>query len=108
MNMSREERARTPYVDYWRPIIADGDTGLMAPQQLLSFEKCLLPLMNKSIDLWLPGFSLMCKGKSLANVMAQGMAASKNRTELQDLEDEWLSITQLKTLLEAIMDAIKS
>nr|KYP36999.1 Isocitrate lyase 1 [Cajanus cajan] len=27
MSMSREERARTPYVDYLRPIIADGDTG---------------------------------------------------------------------------------
>ncbi|KAA8547257.1 hypothetical protein F0562_003879 [Nyssa sinensis] len=27
MNMSREERARTPYVDYLKPIIADGDTG---------------------------------------------------------------------------------
>ncbi|KAI6672811.1 hypothetical protein NL676_000717 [Syzygium grande] len=25
--MSREERARTPYVDYLKPIIADGDTG---------------------------------------------------------------------------------
>ncbi|KAI9094258.1 hypothetical protein K1719_026840 [Acacia pycnantha] len=27
MRMSREERAKTPYVDYLRPIIADGDTG---------------------------------------------------------------------------------
>ncbi|MCO5599989.1 hypothetical protein L7F22_054097 [Adiantum nelumboides] len=27
MAMSREERARTPYVDYLRPLIADGDTG---------------------------------------------------------------------------------
>ncbi|KAI4363795.1 hypothetical protein MLD38_019967 [Melastoma candidum] len=27
MNASREERARTPYVDYLKPIIADGDTG---------------------------------------------------------------------------------
>lgn len=27
MSMSREERARTPYVDYLKPIIADGDTG---------------------------------------------------------------------------------
>ncbi|XP_042009594.1 isocitrate lyase-like [Salvia splendens] len=27
MNMSREERARTPFVDYLKPIIADGDTG---------------------------------------------------------------------------------
>ncbi|GLJ39455.1 hypothetical protein SUGI_0806020 [Cryptomeria japonica] len=27
MNMSREERAKTPYVDYLKPIIADGDTG---------------------------------------------------------------------------------
>ncbi|KAL2269336.1 hypothetical protein VTJ83DRAFT_1520 [Remersonia thermophila] len=25
--MSPEERARTPYVDYFRPIVADGDTG---------------------------------------------------------------------------------
>ncbi|XP_052484328.1 isocitrate lyase [Gossypium raimondii] len=27
MSMSREERARSPYVDYLKPIIADGDTG---------------------------------------------------------------------------------
>ncbi|MCO5607308.1 hypothetical protein L7F22_061501 [Adiantum nelumboides] len=27
MGMSREERARTPFVDYLRPLIADGDTG---------------------------------------------------------------------------------
>ncbi|KAI4363792.1 hypothetical protein MLD38_019964 [Melastoma candidum] len=27
MNASREERARTPYIDYLKPIIADGDTG---------------------------------------------------------------------------------
>ncbi|RWW78237.1 hypothetical protein BHE74_00013539 [Ensete ventricosum] len=27
MSMSREQRARTPYVDYLKPIIADGDTG---------------------------------------------------------------------------------
>lgn len=27
MSMSREERLRTPYVDYCKPIIADGDTG---------------------------------------------------------------------------------
>jgi isocitrate lyase len=25
--MSPEERAKTPYLDYMRPIIADGDTG---------------------------------------------------------------------------------
>lgn len=25
--MSKEERAKTPYVDYFRPIVADGDTG---------------------------------------------------------------------------------
>ena len=25
--MSSEERAKTPYLDYMRPIIADGDTG---------------------------------------------------------------------------------
>ncbi|KAK1359251.1 hypothetical protein POM88_043725 [Heracleum sosnowskyi] len=27
MSMSREERARTPFIDYLKPIIADGDTG---------------------------------------------------------------------------------
>ncbi|KAJ4801471.1 Isocitrate lyase [Rhynchospora pubera] len=27
MSMSRDDRARTPYVDYLKPIIADGDTG---------------------------------------------------------------------------------
>ncbi|CAN6884471.1 unnamed protein product [Brassica oleracea var. botrytis] len=27
MSMSREERAKTPFVDYLKPIIADGDTG---------------------------------------------------------------------------------
>ncbi|KAK1303145.1 hypothetical protein QJS10_CPB11g01236 [Acorus calamus] len=30
MSMSREDRARTPYVDYLKPIIADGDTGFGA------------------------------------------------------------------------------
>jgi isocitrate lyase len=28
--MSPEERAKTPYLDYMRPIIADGDTGYVA------------------------------------------------------------------------------
>ncbi|CAH9071406.1 unnamed protein product [Cuscuta epithymum] len=27
MNMGREERAKTPFIDYLKPIIADGDTG---------------------------------------------------------------------------------
>ncbi|KAM6549072.1 hypothetical protein CsatB_020748 [Cannabis sativa] len=27
MSMSREERSRTPYIDYLKPIIADGDSG---------------------------------------------------------------------------------
>ena len=27
MSMSREERTKTPFVDYLKPIIADGDTG---------------------------------------------------------------------------------
>lgn len=27
MSMNREERSRTPYIDYLKPIIADGDTG---------------------------------------------------------------------------------
>ncbi|XP_020528949.1 isocitrate lyase isoform X1 [Amborella trichopoda] len=27
MNMNKEERARTPYIDYLKPMIADGDTG---------------------------------------------------------------------------------
>jgi len=28
--MSAEERAKTPYLDYMRPIIADGDTGYVS------------------------------------------------------------------------------
>ncbi|KAL2328335.1 hypothetical protein Fmac_021762 [Flemingia macrophylla] len=39
--------------------------------------------------------------------MAQGMAGGKSGAELQVLEDEWLSMAQLKTLSEAVVEAIE-
>ena len=40
-----EERANTPYVDYLRPIIADGDTGLVSLSLLLQARAVLIPVL---------------------------------------------------------------
>ncbi|KAL9297588.1 hypothetical protein ACSQ67_023484 [Phaseolus vulgaris] len=134
MNMSREERARTPYVDYLRPIIADGDTGkvlvaisehinrLVAARlqfDVMGVETVLVArtdaeaanLVQSNIDTRDHQFILgvtnpNLRGKSLATLMAKDMAAGKSGAELQALEDEWLSKAQLKTLSEAVVEAI--
>jgi isocitrate lyase len=46
--MSAEERAKTPYLDYMRPIIADGDTGYMARMQKRGY-KLTLPQPRRSL-----------------------------------------------------------
>ena len=36
--MSAEERAKTPYLDYMRPIIADGDTGCVHMPPVIGYD----------------------------------------------------------------------
>ncbi|KAK7858065.1 isocitrate lyase [Quercus suber] len=48
------------------------------------------------------------KGKSLATLLAEAMAAGKTGVELQSLEDQWISMAQLKTFSDCVVDAIKN
>ncbi|KAA8526490.1 hypothetical protein F0562_008307 [Nyssa sinensis] len=48
------------------------------------------------------------EGKSLATLLAEAMSAGKTGAELQAIEDNRLSMAQLKTFSDCVIDAIKN
>lgn len=175
MSMSREERARTPYVDYLKPIIADGDTGFggttatvklcklfvergasgvhiedqssvtkkcghMAGKVLVAVSEHINRLVAARLQFDVMGTETVLvartdavgatliqtnvdtrdhqfilgatnqnlRGRSLATLLAEAMAAGKTGAELQALEDGWISMAQLKTFNQCVTDAINA
>ncbi|XP_043703902.1 isocitrate lyase [Telopea speciosissima] len=175
MSMSREERARTPYVDYLKPIIADGDTGFggatatiklcklfvergaagvhiedqssttkkcghMAGKVLVSAGEHINRLVAARLQFDIMGVETLLiartdavaanliqtnvdtrdhqfilgttnpnlKGKGLATTLVEAMANGKTGAHLQAIEDNWLSMAQLKTFSDCVVDAINN
>ncbi|EPS58388.1 isocitrate lyase, partial [Genlisea aurea] len=175
MSMTREERARTNYVDYLKPIIADGDTGFggatatvklcklfvergaagvhiedqssvtkkcghMAGKVLVGVNEHVNRLVAARLQFDVMGVETVLvartdavaatliqtnvdsrdhqfilgvtnprlKGKPLAGVVAEATAVGKNGGELQAIEDEWISMANLKTFSDCVVDAISN
>uniref|UniRef100_M8ALG0 Isocitrate lyase n=1 Tax=Aegilops tauschii TaxID=37682 RepID=M8ALG0_AEGTA len=134
MSLPRAERAHAPFVDFLKPIIADGDTGFGGATATVKLcklfvergaagvhledqssvtKKCGHMAGKTNIDARDHQFILgatnpRLKNRSLTAMLSDAMSAGKNGRELQAIEDEWTATAQLKTFSECVKDAIAS